>query len=424
MIGDALTLDFYNPLGRAITVRIIGDNGSEVDVFENLTGIKLSGYNAQDTINKLYASIPNSQSGRYKVVVNYGNIAMTRDAGNTYKVRGTEIPTINGFDYIDDNANTVAITGDNTKIVQNYSILLVRFHSATANNGAGGISQYYIECNGKNANGNQAGAYDLGTIDSNRDVDLTLTVVDSRGLSASKTIKVKMLAHSKPTANVTLERLNNYEDETYLTVDGSVSSIDGKNTMTIKYRYKVSGGTYGAFTTIGDRAKQTLSLDKNNVFVFNIVITDAFGSTYDEEFGLDKGVFPLFINTERNSVGINKFPVYDKSLEASGMLSLGESNVIVLDVGESVEIPIWLMLCTGLVNFRITGANLEIARLYYVFRTNQYFALHKALVEESYNNTASVVPVEVRNAEIGYVFKFTNNHTDHITIKYGILELC
>lgn len=422
-IGDALTLSIYNPLSRNITIKGYSENN--VEIFSGTSnGTSITGFNDSNSVSVQYSTIPNSQSGKYRVVVSYGNSAITRNAGNTYSVRGNEVPTINGFDYIDNKQAVVNITGNNKYIVQNQSELLVRINAATPQYSAGSISQYYIECNGKKANGNNAGSYNLGTIDSSRDVNLTLTVVDSRGLSASKSITVSMLAHSAPTAAVTLQRLNNYEDETYLTIDGSVSSVNSKNTMTIKYRYKLSGGSYGSFVTIGDRAKQTLSLDKNNVYIFNVVITDAFGSKYDKEYELGKGVFPLFIDTVKNSVGINKFPAYDKSLEAWGLMSLGERQTFEIKVGESVEIPIWLALYSGLVNFRFSGANLEIARLFYVFRSNQYFGIHKTLVDESYNNTSSVVPTDVRNAENGYIFKFTNNHSSIIHVRYGIFELC
>lgn len=357
-IGDTLTLDFYNPLSRSIKVAGYSKkDGSEIFT-GSTTGTRLTGFNDSNSVNKQYASIPNSQDAEYTVVVVYNDTPMTRDAGNIYKIRGNEIPTINGFDYIDSNSTTVAITGDNTKIVQNLSILSARFHSATANKGAGGISQYYIECNGKKANGSKEGTYNLGTIDSNNDVDLKLTAVDTRGLSASKTIKVSVLAHGTPSANVTLERLNNYEDETYLTVDGSVSSVGGKNTMTIKYRYKVSGGAYTDYVTIGDRVKQTLSLDKNNAYSFNIVVTDAFGTTFTGEYLLNKGVFPLFIDTMLNSVGINCFPKDENSLEVNDLnvfkvadafnksrkqVLLGDNNGLIIEVknfGGTDKIPI------------------------------------------------------------------------------------
>lgn len=319
-IGEPLTLKLYNPLGRE--VRISGyANSDNREIFNGVSvGTTITGFHDQNSADAQYHSIPNAQSGSYRVVVGYGSVAMVRNNGNVYRIRGNEAPTINAFDYIDSNSAVVAVTGDNTQIVQNKSMLQARFHSATANYGAGGIQSYKLECNGISIGGYDAGAYDIGVINSARDVSLTLTAYDTRGLSASKTLTVKMVAYEVPKATVELERLNNYEDETYLIVDGSVSSVLGKNTMAIKYRYKQSGGAYGSFTNISDRAKQTLSLDKNNSYIFNVVVTDIFGEKFDAEFVLNKGTFPLFIDTEKNSVGINCFPKYEKSFEINGLL--------------------------------------------------------------------------------------------------------
>ena len=320
VIGNPLTLELYNPLGRE--VRITGyANSDNSEIFGGIiAGNKVTGFHDSASVNAQYKSIPNAQSGSYRVVVGWDSVAMVRNSGNTYRIRGDEIPTINAFDYIDSNANTVAITGNNQLIVQNKSMLQARFHAATPNYGAGSITSYIIECNGFSTGGYREGAYDVCTVDSARDVALKLTAYDSRGLSASKSITVNMVAYDTPKATVELKRLNNYEDETYLTVDGSVSSVEGKNTMSIKYRCKISGGAYGSFVGIADRAKQTLSLDKNNSYIFNVVVTDIFGETFDNEFVLNKGVFPLFIDTEKNSVGINCFPKYEKSLEINGLL--------------------------------------------------------------------------------------------------------
>lgn len=321
-IGDALKLEFYNPLSREI--KVVGyakSNGSQIFA-GSTTSTSLTGFNVNDEnggANAQYASIPNDQSGAYRVVVTYNGVSQTRDNGNIYKIRGTEAPTINAFDYIDNNSATVAITGNNQQIVQNKSIVRARFHNATANYGAGGISRYVLECNGASQTVYGAGSFDIGTVNSARNVDLKLTAYDSRGLSASKTITVQMVAYEAPKANVELKRLNNYEDETYLTVDGSISSINGKNTSTIKYRYKVSGGNYGSYATIPDGEEYVFSLDKNNAYIFEIVVTDALGSTFTKEYVLNKGMFPLFIDTRKNSVGINCFPVNANSLEVNGL---------------------------------------------------------------------------------------------------------
>lgn len=316
-IGDTLTLDFYNPLSRNITIMGYSKTDGSSIFVGTTNGTRLVGFNDIDSVNKQYASIPNSQSGQYKVVVIFNDVPMTRDAGNVYKIRGNETPTINEISYFDGNESITSVTHNASEIVQNLSDLNVFFYGATPNYGAGGISKYVVTCNGKTKEFGASGTYSLGTVDSANDVALTLTAIDSRGLSVSKTINVNVFAHSAPNAIVTLQRLNNYEDETYLTVDGSISSVNGKNTMTIQYRYKASGGSYNSFVTIGDNAEQTLSLDKNQSYIFQIVVTDAFGTRYDKEHILGKGVFPLFIDTGKNSVGINCFPKGEKTLEVN-----------------------------------------------------------------------------------------------------------
>ena len=325
-IGNYFTLSFYNPLGRSIKIYLIGANGAEKGG-DTITGTSLGGYTNDDWKNWLYSTIPSAKNGKYQVKVVYGSVTKTRNAGNTYSIKGTEKPTIGTITYADTNTTVTAITGDSSKIVQNQSNLKVTFTKATALNSAT-ISKHTFELNGVVKTSTSAsGSVDFGKIDSANSLTLKVTVTDSRGLTTSTTKTISMLEHSNPTALVTLKRLNNYEDESYLTVDGSVSSVNGKNTMAIKYRYKVSGGTYGTtYTTIKDNTKYTLSLDKNNAYIFEIVITDAFGSTYSREHTLGKGVFPLFIDTEKQSLGMNALPRAERIFELDGRLVESEKE--------------------------------------------------------------------------------------------------
>lgn len=317
-IGNAVKIDFYNPLKRSIGWQVLGADNSVI-AESTTTGASYTGINGESSINNLYKSIPNAKSGTYKVKVTYsGNVATK--TGGTYSIKGTEKPTLGALSYADVDTKIVAITGNNQHIVQNQSNLSVTIGSATPNNGAGSIAKYVLTYNGITKEYTNTGTYQLGKIDSVSDIDITLTATDSRGVSASKTIKATALAHSNPTAVVTLERLNNYEKETYLTVDGSVSSVNGKNTMNIQYRYKVLGGNYGSFVTIGDRQKITFSLSNDSVYIFNVVVTDAFGASHNKEYTLGKGVFPLFIDTEKNSLGMNTFPRSENLFEINGRL--------------------------------------------------------------------------------------------------------
>ena len=321
-IGDLLTIKFYNPLGRQIGWQVLGNDGSLI-AGNGTTGTSYTGINGEGSINNLYASIPKSKSGTYTVKVTYGSSIKTK-TGGTYSIKGTEKPTVGSISYVDSNETTVAITGDNQHIVQNKSNLKVTYTSATGNKSAT-ISKYTFTLNGVTKESTSAGGtIDFGVVNSSNNVTLTMVVTDSRGLTSSTTKTITILAHSNPNAIVTLNRKNNYEDETYLTVDGSIASVNSKNKMTIKYRYKLTGGNYGEFTTIEDNVKQTLSLNKENAYIFNIIITDSFGSEYNQEHTLNKGVFPLFIDIEKNSVGANCLPINENSFEINGTVYTGD----------------------------------------------------------------------------------------------------
>ena len=364
-IGDKLTLTFYNPLSRNISVVGYADSDGSQIFAGTTTGTSLTGFNVNDEnggADAQYESLLHVTSGTYKVVVSYGTHSNTI-YGGVYSIRGDEVPTLGSLSYKDGNNSIVAITGNNQQIVQNKSHLYVTFDDATVCNGTS-IYHYVIECNGAEMDiPEYGGTYDFGTVNSSRNVELKLTAYDRRGLSASKSITVQMLAYEPPKATVELYRLNNYEDETYLTVDGSVSSVDGKNTMAIKYRYRQSGlsDPWGSYTTITDRTKQTLSLNKNNSYTFNIVVTDAFGEKFDKDYVLNKGVFPLFIDTEKNSVGVNCFPANENSLEVNGydvlktsMIHQGTANT---DANNVTSNGIWLVKEGTVTNYPVQSGN-------------------------------------------------------------------
>ena len=219
--------------------------------------------------------------------------------------------------YFDTNSTSISITGNRQHIVQNQSLLTVNVEGATGNKGAR-IVQYILTLNGKTEK-TGGGSVNFGRINSSQDVTLTVSAKDSRGNETKVNKTITILAYTEPTATVQLERLNNYEVPTSIMVDASISSVNGKNTMSIKYRYKeVNSDTYGEFESIDNNTPLTKNLPNDKAYTFNVVVTDAFGSTFDEEYFLNKGVFPLFIDTQKNAVGINDFPAENEALRVSG----------------------------------------------------------------------------------------------------------
>ena len=125
-----------------------------------------------------------------------------------------------------------------------------------------------------------------------------------------------------PTALISLKRKNNYENETYLKVDGSISSVNSKNTMTIQYQYKKTTETsYSSLATLSDNVQVTMTKDKESAWDFKIIIKDKFGTTTYNTV-LPKGRFILFVDTKKLSVGVNCFPTKTESLEVNGVQML------------------------------------------------------------------------------------------------------
>lgn len=318
-LGNSVSLGFYNPLNRAFKFYVIG-NGKQIATEYSCSGTSYKGLNdAEGTVAQLYETIPNARSGTYKVKVVYGDSAITTDSGNTFSIKGTEVPSLGSVSYEDADTKVKGITGNNQLIVQNCSNVVVSYTEATAQNSAT-ISEYIFFLNDTTIRSTSpGGTVEFGKINSSSDLTLTMTVIDSRGLSATTSIPVTVMAYQQPSAVVTLERKNNYEDETYLTVDATVTDINGNNAYSIIYTYKAQeDSSFGGLKIINDKELNTLQLDKNKAYTFRITIADSLIGVWGDEFQLGKGVFPLFINTEKNLVGINDFPQDGEALRVSG----------------------------------------------------------------------------------------------------------
>lgn len=319
-IGDKLTLGLYNPLGRSITVNIIGADNSQISD-DDTTGTSITGYAGTVVVDRLYASIPNAKSGTYKVKVTYGSQVSTK-TGGTYTVNASDCsPSITSVTYADTNATTLAVTGDSSKIVQNQSIVGYTATGLTAQKSAT-VSSCSISVNGDSYSLTVSGSSATGTgstIDSSSDVTATFTVTDSRGLTATKEVTINMLEWSLPSAINTLARHNNFYSATDITVDANYSYLDGTNTITIRYRYKkTTDTTWSAYSTLQDNVTGTFTADNDYAWDVQVALTDALGGTVTYNLSLSRGMPIIYFDRILSSVGVNCFPVDAKSLEVNG----------------------------------------------------------------------------------------------------------
>lgn len=232
-------------------------------------------------------------------------------------VNGNPTFSSSNISYKDNNSTTVGITGNNQHIVRNLSSLVATITSATAKKGAS-ISKYEMTFNGSSKT-ISVGNTTIGAVNLSSNATLSVKATDSRGNSTTASITVVILNWELPVANITANRVNNYEDDTKLRVQVSISSVNNKNSIqSIKYRYKKSSDTsYSSYVSINNNQEYTIVIDKTYKWDFQVEIKDKFGTkTYS--FQVAKGMPILMIDVDLISVGVNCFPTKSKSLEVNG----------------------------------------------------------------------------------------------------------
>lgn len=260
-----------------------------------------------------------------ELVTKFGDTQIGSASTCTCTISTTEAnsgPSLSGFTFSDSYATTTAITGNNQVLIQDYSRLTVTPGTATARNGASIVS-YSAVCSGVTRSNTSGAALSLGAIGTSGTRDITLTVTDSRGYTASVTQSVTVVPYSKPKVNsVSLRRTNDIETEMQLVFQGSISAItvDGtqKNSLLYaRYRYKLtSASSYNAYTSILGSVTATgasfsfsnlelCNLSAESSYDFHLQIRDQLNSltSLDLYFVVSQGT-PL-VALRKKMVGIN-----------------------------------------------------------------------------------------------------------------------
>lgn len=321
------TIGYSNPAGNAVTslqACIADANGQ--NIFAPYRDISKTGSSytftltEQERQNLRYATI-NSPTLTVKFYVKtviggntfYSSVAKTLTIVNAN-------PTFNAS-YKDNNATTVGITGNNQQIVRNQSQLQINVTDLSAKKGSS-IRTVKAVLNGTTYNGTISGTsstINVGVLNISSNTSATVTVADSRGYTTSQTLNITVLNWELPTAIITKQRENNYYSNTTINVDGSYSSVDGKNAMTIKLRYKkTTDSTWSSYVTMQDNVAQTFSLDNTAAWDLQVVVSDLFGSTtYNDT--VNRGMPIVYFDRLNSSTGFNCFPTDTQSVEVNGI---------------------------------------------------------------------------------------------------------
>lgn len=287
-------------------------------------------FDTSEVANNMYQEIPNASEGVGNVtLITYNG---STNVGSKYSTFTAKVvnsnPTFNKS-YLDTNNTTTAITNNNQQIIRSNSTLQVKVTNAEAKNYAS-LSSAKCVINGVTYNASFSGSnatFNIGVLNLSSNTTAQVSVIDSRGITTTQNLEITILDWVLPTAIISLSRHNNFYSETDINVNADYSSLDNKNTITIKVRYKkINEGSYGAYQTLQDNVTSVLTLDNNYQWDVQVLVQDRIGST-TYNLTLSRGMPITYYDKIKSSTSFNCFPQYDKSVEIDGRLFVDNQDI-------------------------------------------------------------------------------------------------
>ena len=219
--------------------------------------------------------------------------------------------------------SVTSITGNNQVFIKGLSIISVSIASAnkmTTQKYATPVS-YTASCENLNKSiaysENNITNEDIGVINTSDLKRLNIRAYDSRGNSVLAYRDITIYDYIKPTVNVSLKRLNDFEEQTTLKVSGTytrltIDNTDKNNIMTVQYRYREKGGSWGNWVnmTVTNNAGNytctdtVLALDNEKAFEFEIKVVDKLNNNTSTGI-VNVGVPIFFISNNNKTCYIN-----------------------------------------------------------------------------------------------------------------------
>ena len=330
----------YNPLARTYRLDMVLADDTVINVGEYDTdspGIANLGY----LVTSFYESIPNAKSAKLRVKVTYDSHETITTCGTYTIVEANCYPLITPS-YADINETTKSITGDDQLIVQSksrvrYGATLLTKYSATVATCTVAVdtATYDMTVSGDTA------SVEEDAPNSSTDLSIVYTVTDSRGLTTSQTVTMKMLEWFNPYAKTSLQRRSNFYSTTDLKVNAEYASINGNNRVTIRYRIKKTDDpdtTWSTWTTIQDDV--TASFEADNLYDWDVEVevTDLLGGLQIYYLHLPIGMPIIFFDRILRSTGINCFPWEKEQFAVNGVDVLAELRKLYYEPGDTMVI--------------------------------------------------------------------------------------
>ena len=215
-----------------------------------------------------------------------------------------------------------------TGYVQGYSKARVRLTKSAltlANNAA--VASYAVSCQGGTVTVDSPGAAEdvlTGVLTGAAATEIRITVTDSRGLTAVKTLSVTPMAYAPPAlSGISVFRCDSAqgadEDGLYVSVKatGTVSPLGGQNTRSLNVK-AAEGGGYGSAVTLTSGTAKRIggSYNPDQRLRVLITVTDALGSEASALRELPTRQWAMKFRADGKGVAFGKAPEHgEKKLE-------------------------------------------------------------------------------------------------------------
>lgn len=324
------TINYTNPAGYRINARL--EFAGEIIQRNNIANTGTYTFDLTNAERELLRSkTPNSNSMTVReVIATYVNSESETNwswEDKTMTIVNAN-PIFNNFTYQDTNTNVTSITGNNQILVKGLSTLQATISVANKMEALKGATpKNYVTTIGTinqsiNYDDENDVIFNLGTINSSGTQRLNIRAYDSRNNSTLVYKDITVYDYANPIINFTAERLNNFEAQTTLSVDGSFSSliIDNveKNTIqSVQYRYKErDSSTWGnwnnmTFTITNNEYECSdviLALDNTKEFDVEVKVVDNL-SNNNVIASVDVGKSIFFISSNEKTCYINDYEV-------------------------------------------------------------------------------------------------------------------
>lgn len=358
-IGEKLSLSFADYAYNKSFLRLYQKNPTdEWTLIDEREDIQQETYEWDLTNFKttMFDNTPNSNESQIKIIC--GTTINSKEYTNEYLGKAfvtNSNPVLSTFTFANTDSKSVSMLGNTTTMITYYGNLrvsLTQEQKATPKNSST-ISYYNVSVTDpdkttilkKIEESSSTLFLDFGAFSQSGTVKINIEAVDSRGNISnliSKSFQVYL--YHNPSIDLNLSRVNNFEKETSLVINGYISRVytaSNRNSLqSLKYRYRIQNGSWTSYSTISPSSSVSgndfkilysnalfITLDNQKSYDFEFVITDKMQSiTYVTSVGQGS---PLMTVSDNGTVLIGEIPNQDNL--SSNCKLIVASDVIVTD---------------------------------------------------------------------------------------------